>query len=127
MSCQLQITRCVSRGIYLQVLPPRGRDPLPKHGAPNLHVDLVERAHGGLDVVLIHLVEEALDGFLGLRARRIRADRRRVARRARPGRRRRRLVQQQELDVAGRHEAGYVICEELVDYLEVSARLASAT
>jgi hypothetical protein len=29
-------------------------------------------------------------------------------------------VQEQELDVAGGYEAGYVVCEELVDYFEVA-------
>jgi hypothetical protein len=37
------------------------------------------------------------------------------------------LVQQQELDVAGRREAGDVIVEELVDYLEIPAPISNWT
>ena len=109
---------------YLQILPPRSHNPLPKHGTPYLHVDLVERAHDGLDVVLVHLGKEILDRLLGLRARRVRPDRRRVARRRAPSSAcgRRWLVQQKELDVAARHEAGYVVVEELVDYFEVTVK-----
>lgn len=69
-----------------QIFPPRSSDPGPEHRAPYLHVDLVEGAHDGLDVVVIYLVEETPDGLLGLGTGRVGADGGRAARSGAPGR-----------------------------------------
>ena len=82
---------------------------------------LVEGVHDGLDPVLVDLGEEHLDGLLGRGARRVGANGRRGARRARRVGRGR-LVQQQELGAGAGDEAGYVVVEELVDALEVPGK-----
>ena len=105
-------------GIFSQVFPPCGSHSSSKHGAFDLHVDLVKRTHDGLEIILVNFGEEALHRLLGLRARWIGADRRRVACRSRRSRVAR-LMQQEELDVASGHEAGDVAVEELVYDLEI--------
>lgn len=136
-----------NHSIPLQVLAPGRGHPLPEDGAADFHVDAVEGAHDGLDPVLVDLEHEALDGLLGLRARGVGGDGGRCAAaaaattdataskaagrahaaRGRPvawdpaaaATGRQRLVQQEELDVGSRHEAGHVIVEELVDAFQV--------
>lgn len=104
----------------LKIFPPSSSDSRPKDGTPDLHIRFVERVHDGLDVVIVDLIEEILDSLLSLRARRVGADGGRAARCRAP---RRgcggRLVQEQELDVAGCSEAGDVVVEELVDDFEI--------
>jgi len=64
----------------LQIFLPRRDYSCAEHRALDLHVDLVEGAHDGLDVVLVHLGEKVLDRLLRLRACRIGPYRRRVSR-----------------------------------------------
>lgn len=64
----------------LKIFPPRRSHPRPKDRALDLHIGLVKRAHDGLDVVLVDLGEEVLDGLLGLRAGRVCGDGGRVSR-----------------------------------------------
>jgi len=78
---------------FLQIFLPRCDYSCAEHRTLDLHIDLVEGAHDGLDVVLVHLGEEVLDRLLRLRARRIGPYRRRVPRGpSRPSRRVERLV-----------------------------------
>lgn len=69
-----------------EIFPSGSSDPRPEDGTPDLHVYFVEGAHDGLDVVVVDLVEKALDGLLGLRTRRVGTDRGRAARCRAPGR-----------------------------------------
>lgn len=91
-------------------------------GTSDFHVDTVKGAHDSLDPRLVDLKHEGTDGLLSLRARRVGGDggrRRPRVGNAAGGRGRGRLVQEHELDVAARQEAGYVIVEEAVDAFEI--------
>lgn len=54
-----------------QVLPPRSRNPLPKHRTPQLPLHTRKRAHDRLDPDLKHLSKELPYRLFRLRARRI--------------------------------------------------------
>lgn len=64
----------VSTAIGLQPLLPGACNLRPKYGTLDLHPLLIERAHGCLDIALVHLVHELAHRFLGLRGRRVCGD-----------------------------------------------------
>lgn len=105
-----------------QVFTPGRCHPRLKHRTLDFHVGPVKGAHDGLDPVLVDFCKEHLDGLLGRRARRVRANgcgcSARVGCCGHDG-----LVEEQELDACAGDKARYVVVEELVDALEVPGSL----
>lgn len=107
-----------------QIFATRSCNTLAEDGATNFHVDVVERAHDGLDPRLVDLEHEGTHGLLGLWTRRVRGNgrgRRAGIRGGRDGGGGR-LVQEHELDVPARQETGDVVVKETVDALEIPMR-----
>lgn len=102
--------------VSLQVLPPRGLHPLSKYRTAHLHIRAVEGAHDRLDPVLVHLLEEQLYRLLRRRTRWVGAD---GCGGATTGTGLYGVMQEEELGVAGRDEAGDVVIEEFVDALKI--------
>lgn len=74
----LSKVKCISRRGQVkesQPLLPRGHNPRPKHRTPDFRPLPIERVHGRLDVIFIHLVHELPHRLLRLRRGRIRRDR----------------------------------------------------